>query len=218
MKAFLSHTSSDKPFVLKLARDLKSENVDVWLDEWEIRVGNSIVEEIDKALSSHGFFVLILSSRSLQSDWVRKELNSSLMRYLSDRTIKILPVLYERCNVPTIISDLRYADFTSDYGKGFADLCAGLGLISSSNWRHVDHRQVEMTTYHEMIRRLVGARGYDVFLNEQLAMIYDLRNFPEYYDHTVRQLRLLREHWSSNEALIGEIDETISYIERQKQT
>ncbi len=222
MRAFLSYTSVDKPFVIKLASDLKGENVQVWLDEWEIRVGSSIVEEIDKALSSNDFFIIVLSPQALQSQWVRKELNSSLMLQLSDRSVKVMPVLHERCDIPTIIKDLKYANFTSDYGKGLSELCVGLGLISSTNWRHINYRQAEMAIYQEMIHKLVNpdpVRG--LYINEQMTIIHALRDFPEYYNLSVKHLNILKDSWSTDprwEPLIHEIDETISYIKKQQET
>lgn len=39
---FLSHTNIDKPFVEKLAKDLERLGIDVWVDKYEIKVGESI--------------------------------------------------------------------------------------------------------------------------------------------------------------------------------
>jgi hypothetical protein len=50
-KVFMSHTSSDKPFVARLAADLARIGVGVWYDSWEIRGGESIVEKINEARS-----------------------------------------------------------------------------------------------------------------------------------------------------------------------
>jgi hypothetical protein len=222
MKVFLSYTSRDKSFVLKLANDLKTENVQVWLDEWEIRAGSSIVEEIGRGLSSNDFFILVLSPQALQSKWVHKELSASLMRHLSEKSITILPALLEKCDIPTIIKDVKYANFTSDYAKGFAELCMGLGLISSANWRHINHRQIGLADYHEVIRRLVNPEpGRGLFLNEQINLIFALRYFPEYYDLTLRQLQVLRHSWSKDgtwQPLIVEIDDTVRYINAKKET
>lgn len=45
---FLSHTSLDKPFVEKLAKDLKRIGINVWFDKWEIKIGESIHGELKK--------------------------------------------------------------------------------------------------------------------------------------------------------------------------
>ena len=125
---FLSHTSADRSFVERLGVDLKKAGIGVWFDAWDVKVGDSIVDEVNKALSINDYFIIVLSPRAVESEWVRRELNASLMRSLSSKKIKVLPVLLQRCAVPTIIADLKYADFTSDYSKGFAQLAVALNL------------------------------------------------------------------------------------------
>ena len=36
MKVFISHTSKDHEFVLQLAEKMKKDNIDVWIDDWEL--------------------------------------------------------------------------------------------------------------------------------------------------------------------------------------
>src|SRR5438552_16025265 len=44
---FLCHSSKDKPFVERLALDLRKLGTGVWLDKWEIKAGDSILERIE---------------------------------------------------------------------------------------------------------------------------------------------------------------------------
>jgi hypothetical protein len=39
---FLSHNNKDKIFTRKLARDLKYAGIKVWLDEAELKIGDSL--------------------------------------------------------------------------------------------------------------------------------------------------------------------------------
>ena len=41
ISVFLSHNHNDKPFVRKLARDLENHGVHYWLDEAEMKIGDS---------------------------------------------------------------------------------------------------------------------------------------------------------------------------------
>ena len=46
-KIFLSHASEDKDrFVLGFARQLRENGVDVWLDQWGMRPGDSLADKI----------------------------------------------------------------------------------------------------------------------------------------------------------------------------
>jgi hypothetical protein len=112
---FLSHTSEDKPFVRKLKKDLEAHGVeDVWLDEAEILVGDSLTGKISEALSKTRFVGVVLSPRSIKSAWVEKELEAAITREISTGEVVVLPMLYEPCDLPPFLVGKLYADFTSD--------------------------------------------------------------------------------------------------------
>lgn len=74
---FLSHNSVDKPFVKKLARDLKKLGVTVWVDEWEIQVGESLTWKIEAGIRENEYLGLVLSPDALQSEWVKSEISAA---------------------------------------------------------------------------------------------------------------------------------------------
>lgn len=129
---FLSHNQADKSFVRQLANDLKSRGCDVWFDEWEIKVGDSIIEKIEKGIADNEYLVVALSKDSVKSRWVRVELNAALFRQLGNRGITVLPALIEDCDVPTLICDRRYADFRHDYQTGLDAILVAVGCDSGS--------------------------------------------------------------------------------------
>lgn len=122
VRIFISYSTKDSIFVDKLVLDLTSFSTKIFYEKWKIKVGDSIVERINEALLSHDNLVIILSKNSVKSDWVQRELNSSLMRQLKDKSIKIKPALIEECEIPPLLSDIKYADFRLDYQKGFTSL------------------------------------------------------------------------------------------------
>lgn len=119
---FLSHSSKDKPFVRQLATDLKKNGVGVWLDEQNISVGDSIVERVGQGLAESDYFVLAMSHNSMSSPWVTKELNQALVSEIEQRDVKILPIKLGDCEIPNLIKDKKYADFSSHYQSGLDDL------------------------------------------------------------------------------------------------
>ncbi len=124
--AFLSHSSKDKDFVRKLAADLVANGVKVWLDEQRILVGDSISEKIAQGLAESDFFCIILSEQSVNSDWVKKELNIALVREIERRKVTVLPIKLDSAQVPTSIVDKKYANFTGSYNAGLKDLLASI--------------------------------------------------------------------------------------------
>ncbi len=115
---FISYSSKDKVFAARLASDLKAKGLRVWYDQWELRVGDSLLDKIGAGISSNDYLVVILSKSSVASEWVKKELNAALIKELGEKRVVVLPVLIEDCKIPPLLSDKIYADFRGDYMSG----------------------------------------------------------------------------------------------------
>jgi hypothetical protein len=102
--------------------DLKAHNKQVWLYEEELKPGDSIIDGISGALTDTDYLVVVLSSASSGSRWVRAELNAALMNDLSEQGTVVLPVLLEDSPLPQLLRDRVYADFRSDYAAGLESL------------------------------------------------------------------------------------------------
>ena len=123
-RVFVSHCSSDKAFVRKLVDDLLKRDLNVWFDERELKTGDSIVEGIEGGLKNTDYLMVILSKESVNSKWVRAELNAALMNELSGGGTVLLPTLMEDCEIPELLRDRVYADFRKSYERGLASLFA----------------------------------------------------------------------------------------------
>jgi hypothetical protein len=115
---FVSYSSKDRNFVERLATDLRSRGLYVWFDQWELKVGDSLIEKINAGIASQDYLVVVLSKTSVRSQWVMKELNAALMRELKERRVVVLPILIEDCDIPPLLSEKVYADFRGDYSVG----------------------------------------------------------------------------------------------------
>jgi len=121
-RVFLSHSSHDKVVVEQIARDLTGAEIDVWFDDWEILVGHSIPEEIEKGLRASDFVVLFLSEQAVRSGWVRKEWEPELVEEVESKGVRLLPALLSNCDVPRLLRQKRSADFRTDHRAGMSDL------------------------------------------------------------------------------------------------
>lgn len=101
MRLFISHASEDKErFVRPLAERLRALH-DVWYDEYELKVGDSLRERIDEGLRSSDHGIVVLSPNFFAKDWPRRELDGLFQ--LEDQTRKvILPVWLD-----VSVSDVR---------------------------------------------------------------------------------------------------------------
>ncbi len=128
---FICHASEDKPAARQLANAMTKLGAEVWFDEWEIRVGDSIVQKINDALGKISHLIVLLSLRSVDKPWVRKEFSAALMQQLSRNSIRVLPVRIDDCEIPPIIADIKYADARLGMERAFAELETSLFDFSS---------------------------------------------------------------------------------------
>lgn len=74
---FLSHASEDKATVaLPLTESLRKAGVRVWLDQFQIELGDSVRQKIDQGLANSRFGVVILSEIFLKKYWTGSELDA----------------------------------------------------------------------------------------------------------------------------------------------
>lgn len=163
---FLSHNKVDKPFVEKLANDLKRIGIVVWFDKWEIGVGDSLMWKVNDGIRENEYLGLIMSPESMDSEWVKKELTAGWVKELNLKRVFILPILYRDCEIPILLADKKYADFRSDYDEGFLALARVFGIkdtetLSMENWRrftnkrNADWKKYRITEFEKLVTTLV---------------------------------------------------------------
>lgn len=112
-RLFISHASEDKqPFVRELAEAFRTVNVDVWYDEYEIKLGMSIRETVDMGLASCDIGLLILSPNYFKKKWTLWELNGLVQKMLSG-TAKLIPILYNLTHEDLLIISPALSDILS---------------------------------------------------------------------------------------------------------
>lgn len=138
MPIFISYSHTDKEFVDELALSLVHNHVNVWVDRWEINVGDSILNKVQEAIQSSSALLVILSKASVQSEWCKKELSAGLIRELEEKRVIILPVLIEDCEIPIFLKDKYYADFRTDFDNGTRLILNAIARITNLNQGRID--------------------------------------------------------------------------------
>ena len=119
---FISHRGSDTAEATRLAEAIRSIGHTVWLDEWEIEIGDSIIERINEGLEGANYVVVGFSTSGVTPPWMGREWYSALARQLDGQGVKILPVRLTGGEPPAIIADLKYADLVSNWEDGLTRL------------------------------------------------------------------------------------------------
>ena len=132
---FLSHNHADKPFVRKLARDLEGHNVKCWLDEAEMKIGDSLIQKIRDGIDNVKYFAVILSPNSINAPWVINELDVAMNYQISGKPIKVLPIMFKECELPGFLVGKFYGDFTDEdkYLESFKVLTNSIRVVFNKN-------------------------------------------------------------------------------------
>src|SRR6266568_4863363 len=129
MPIFISYSHADRKFVHKMAAHLVKANAHVWVDSWELNVGDSLISRVQQAIQDSSALLIVLSKKSVASEWCRKELNAGLMRELDEKQVLVLPVLVEDCDIPVFLREKLYADFRGKFEIGLDALVAAVAKV-----------------------------------------------------------------------------------------
>jgi len=119
---FISHRRSDDREAEQLAQEIRAAGHRVWLDVWDIGLGDSIVGRMNEGLEGASYVVVCYSSSGVTSPWMGREWMAALARQLDGQGVKLLPVLLTGGGPPAILADLRYANLVKDWSQGVAEL------------------------------------------------------------------------------------------------
>jgi CRP-like cAMP-binding protein len=105
-QVFISYSRQDQAFVFRLADDLATQGIDVWLDQRQIEVGTIWSAAIERALETCSAMIVVLSSSSVESPHVADEVH-----YYLDESKPIVPVLVDECRVPYRLRRIQHITF-----------------------------------------------------------------------------------------------------------
>jgi len=133
-RVFISHNHRDKEFASKLGHDLAKKDVRVWIDEAELQVGDSLIGKIQSAIAEVDYLAAVLSSNSITSEWVKRELEIAITREIHNKRVFVLPIVIDDCDIPAFLSGRMYLDFRekSKYAENLERIFQRLGTSKAS--------------------------------------------------------------------------------------
>ena len=140
LSIFFSYSHADKPIARTLADGLKRAGVRVWIDEGELRAGDSIIERISNAISEVEFIVALISKDSISSKWCSKELALAVDEGLRQGHVRVLPLRIDDAEMPTALRDVFYIQVDSSNPE------KSLERLIADAWFH--YRQKHATAHH----------------------------------------------------------------------
>ena len=119
--AFLIYCREDSDFALKLAQDLRSDGVEVWIDL--LKHGEDFYHAVQEAPIPSCRVLAILSPAARTSDQFNRQLT-----FAAGQRKTVVPVIYKTCEVPYILTLEEPVDLSADYDEGRKVLQRLLGV------------------------------------------------------------------------------------------
>ena len=92
---FISHASEDKDeFVRDFATCLQENGLNVWYDEFTLKVGDSLRRSIDNGLANSRYGIVVLSEAFFSKEWPQRELDGLFAREVNGEKV-ILPIWHK---------------------------------------------------------------------------------------------------------------------------
>ena len=126
---FLSHSSKNMAIANRIAVTLRNHGVPVWYSPTSIMTAQQWQDQIGKALRRCDWFMVLLSTKSVESTWVKRELQYALGHNQYDD--HIMPVIIEPCQFEELSWTLelfQMADFTNDENQAYTQILNAWGI------------------------------------------------------------------------------------------
>lgn len=129
---FLSYSWADKQLARELKAGLDAAGCRVWIDEGELRVGDSMVESISAALDQVDFVAVLVSTASVDSNWCRKEVALAMTGEIARQGVTVLPLKVGDVTMPPTLKDKLHLAVDP------ADVPAAVEALLVSIRKHLD--------------------------------------------------------------------------------
>ena len=122
-EVFLSHSSKDRDFVVRLVRVFKKYKIRYWYSARHISGAKQWHDEIGRALNRCDWFLIVLTPNAVRSQWVKRELLFALNEARYNE--RIIPLLRKPCKYSRLswtLPEFQFIDFSGSFEVGCRQL------------------------------------------------------------------------------------------------
>jgi hypothetical protein len=130
---FISYSSRDEDFARRLHARMRQAGLRVWFAPEDIKGGDKIYDQIDRAIQIHDRLLLVLSESSMRSKWVETEIRRARKVELRQGRRKLFPI---RLVGYEALREWICIDSTS--GEDMAEEVRSYFIPDFSNWKNHD--------------------------------------------------------------------------------
>ena len=115
-QVFISYSERDRETMEKIRNSLRRESLTVWTNTTDVQTGEDFQSAIDRGIEQTDNLVYLVSPDSVQSEFVRKELEYAVS--LHKRLIPILVRETPPESIPKALQGVQYIDLTNNVAEG----------------------------------------------------------------------------------------------------
>jgi uncharacterized protein YjbI with pentapeptide repeats len=127
--SFISYSTRDEEFARRLYSRMRNENLRVWFAPEEMKGGEKLYDQIERAIHMHDKLLVVLSENSMQSEWVLTEIRNARRVELKESRRKLFPI--RLVNMDRV---REWKCFDADSGKDLAVEVREYFIPDFSNW------------------------------------------------------------------------------------
>jgi TIR domain len=173
-RVFLSHARKDVAFIERIETDLRKCQIEPWRDQTEIRDGQPFMESIfEGGIPTCDAVLAYFTENSINSEMVKKEIDSALLRRLEESNVAFLPYLDEDKTRAKLRVDIRALQCRVWNEENYSEI---LPSVVAEIWRSYLERSIETVTLQERnkrleleleVKRLNEVQGEEIFAQQE---------------------------------------------------
>jgi hypothetical protein len=141
---FISYSAQDRVFAEQIHNDLQEVGIRCWLDSKDLKIGDNIEVQINRVIQLTDKVLLILSKASVNSAWVRHEIDVALRKESQGNKTILFPIRIDDAVmkvadelVTTLVRLKHIGDFTEwtvpdSYRRAFSRLVKDLTVSAAA--------------------------------------------------------------------------------------
>nr|WP_319571726.1 TIR domain-containing protein [uncultured Draconibacterium sp.] len=161
-RVFISYNHQDSSIAHRISDSLERENIDVVFDYKDISIGENVFDQIRYMYQTSETVMVLLSESLFASDYFRFEFPKYFFDEARKRKVNIIPVLVEKCQIPSDFLEYDIVNLTNDFEKGLQRIVQKLKIIPEISFDMFSPMEFEEFTYD-----LLKAYGFKNIQREQ---------------------------------------------------
>ena len=146
-RVFISYSYNDRDIAHRISDALQREQIDVFIDYKDISAGDNVFDQIRYMYESSETVILLLSNSLFSSSYFQYEFPQYFFEEARKRKINVIPVLVDKCQVPSDFLEFEIVNLTNNFDKGLQRVIQKLKIIPEISFDNFSPMEFEDFTF-----------------------------------------------------------------------